>query len=592
MAKTGIRIVLTAPLTEMIDHAGYFIQMGMASMPQWMERAMDRKYPAWRDVKRFANGSALKAPAGLRVLEQVLAREFGHEHVVVCYPDDLGTFIGEETRVVGVSTMNPLGTTFAAGVYTSIFGSSREPINAHYARKMFDTLRTHPARAGYKVIVGGAGGWQITQTASASALGVDCVVEGRSESPETIDLFRKALNGEPIPSKVSATHPSDAESLLFPKLPTTFGVVEMTTGCGRRCHFCVSDLNPQLAVPKETILNAIRSNVANGNSQVSLSSEDMFIWGQVKTNVPFFFPNREALVDLYTDAVNLPGVKEHVLLHATMAPAVIDPQLIEQLSSAVLEKSPIHLTRVSSHPKGKALVPLIGLETGSVRIARELMPSKAVPFKIDDWPSVVIRGLEILNRHNWFPMLTIMVGNPGETDDDVRETLDLVYEMERRGLFGFLVPSVYTPLEGTRMEHQRGVTTSRALSKLQWQLILACWRQNLRPGLRAWWGPMVFRLGAVALWLAKLRALNGPNFTWPLFMFAGVLPRSVAIRFGNLHRGRPLHVKTRSELLRSIPSRYWRYLRADTGDVPLADHDPAPPRREEMSRMYPLLPVN
>jgi hypothetical protein len=27
------KIVLTAPLTEMIDHAGYFIQMGMASLP-------------------------------------------------------------------------------------------------------------------------------------------------------------------------------------------------------------------------------------------------------------------------------------------------------------------------------------------------------------------------------------------------------------------------------------------------------------------------------------------------------------------------------------------------------------------------------
>jgi len=175
----------------MIDHAGYFIQMGMASMPQWMERAMNRKYPKWKDVRRFPNGSALKAPAGLRVLEQVLVREFGREHVVVCYPDDLDRFIGSETRAVGVSTMNPLGTTFAAGVYTSIFGSSREPINAHYARQMFDTLRKHEGRPQFKVIVGGAGGWQITQTGSAERLGVDCVVDGRSESAETVDLFRR-----------------------------------------------------------------------------------------------------------------------------------------------------------------------------------------------------------------------------------------------------------------------------------------------------------------------------------------------------------------------------------------------------------------
>ncbi|HMF94772.1 MAG TPA: hypothetical protein VKE96_10780, partial [Vicinamibacterales bacterium] len=113
------QIVLTAPLTEMIDHAGFFIQMGMASMPIWMEGVINRKYPEWRNVKRFEDGSALRAPAGLRVLERVLASEFGRDNVVVCYPDDLARFVGPATRVVAVSTHNPLGTTFAAGVYTS-----------------------------------------------------------------------------------------------------------------------------------------------------------------------------------------------------------------------------------------------------------------------------------------------------------------------------------------------------------------------------------------------------------------------------------------------------------------------------------------
>ena len=166
-----------------------------------------------------------------------------------------------------------------------------------------------------------------------------------------------------------------------------------------------------------------------------------------------------------------------------MAPAVVDPELIRQLSDLLLPKSPIHLGRLSSHPEKKALVPLIGLETGSARMAKQIMPSKGVPFRIEDWPSVMIRGLEVMNRNNWFPMLTLMVGNPGETDDDVKATLDLMYEMERRKLFGFLVPSVFTPLEGTRMEHDRGVTETRNLTPLQWQLIMRCWKLNMRPGL-------------------------------------------------------------------------------------------------------------
>ncbi|HJZ77012.1 MAG TPA: radical SAM protein [Vicinamibacterales bacterium] len=562
------QIVLTAPLTEMIDHAGYFIQMGMASMPIWMEGVINRKYPEWRNVKRFEDGSAMRAPAGLRVLERVLADEFGPDNVVVCYPGDLHRFIGPATRTVAVSTHNPLGTTFAAGVYTSIFGSSREPINAHYAGQLFADLRQNPYRAAFKVIVGGSGGWQITETQSARELGIDCIVDGRSESPETIALFRQAIRGDAIPLTVTAGHPADANGIVVPDRPTTFGVIEMTTGCGRRCQFCVPDLNPQLGMPKKTIMNAVRSNVANGNHQISLASEDMFIWGQIHTSTPFFFPNREALLDLYADVVNTPGVTDHVLLHATMAPAVVDPVLIRSLSELLLPKSPIHLKRLSTAPHGKSLVPLIGLETGSVRMAKQMMPSKGVPFKIEDWPSVVIRGLEILNRENWFPMLTIMIGNPGETDDDVKATLDLVYEMERRGLFGFLVPSVFTPLHGTRMEHDRGVTETRRLTALQWQLIMRCWKLNIRYGLYSWWGPLSFKLGAFFLWLTKLRKTNGRNFTWPLLMFSGVLPEALMYATRRLYKGRPLAIKTRAELLASINRNYWKYLRDDTGDLP------------------------
>ena len=39
----GKLIVLTAPLTETIDHAGYFIQMSVTSMPIWMEPVMNSK---------------------------------------------------------------------------------------------------------------------------------------------------------------------------------------------------------------------------------------------------------------------------------------------------------------------------------------------------------------------------------------------------------------------------------------------------------------------------------------------------------------------------------------------------------------------
>jgi len=91
---------------------------------------------------------------------------------------------------------------------------------------------------------------------------------------------------------------------------------------------------------------------------------------------------------------------------------------------------------------------------------------------------------------------------------------------------------------------------------------------NLRPGQNSWWAPTVWRLGALALWVFRLRKMNGPDFTWPLFMFASALPESVMAHAGKIYVGRPLHIKTRKELLATVKPSMRRYLRADTGDMP------------------------
>lgn len=575
-ADGGRLIVLTAPLTETIDHAGFFIQMALASLPVWMEFVINDKYPTWRKVEHNPDGTARYMPAGVRLVEKSLLREFSPDDMAVCYPDDLDKFLGPRTRVVGVSTHNPLGVTFAAGVYTSMFGSSKEPINSHYAKLMFAKIKANPFRQNFKVIVGGSGGWQITQTDSFEALSVDCVVEGRSESLDAVNLFHQAIRGETLPREVNVAHPTDRAGILVPERRTTFGVIEMTTGCGRRCQFCVPDLNPQIDVPKDKIMAAVRANVREGNPQISLATEDMFIWGQVRTGTPFFFPNREALLSLYTDIVDTPGVKSHLLSHSTMAPFVVDPLLIQKLSAKLLDKSPVRI-RLSSHPEKRALSPLIGFETGSVRMAKQIMPSKGVPFSIEDWPSVILEGLRVANENNWFPVMTLMVGNPGETDEDSRATLDLLYEIERRGLFAVLVPSIFTPLHDTRMEKQRGVTETRQLTALQWQIIMKCWRMDLGPTSNTWWAPLLWKFGSLIVWLLKLRRTNGPNFKWPLVMFSGLFSEKTLARMGKIYLGRPLKAKTRRELIAALKPHYWQYLRADNGDLPEGYTPPSHP---------------
>jgi radical SAM superfamily enzyme YgiQ (UPF0313 family) len=564
----GKLIILTAPLTEIIDHAGFFIQMGMASMPVWMEGVLNRRYPRWRELNRNEDGSAQSMPAGIRVLEASLLRRFSPEDVIACYPDDLPRFLGPDTRVVAVSTHNPLGVTFAAGVYASMFGTSRNPINSHYTRQLFLNLKESPWRKNFKVIVGGSGAWQIAETHCHEELGVDCVVEGRSESAQTMGLFVDAIEAKDIAQNVKVPHPNDVKDILLPSKRTTFGVVEMTTGCGRRCRFCLPDLSPQMDLPKERILAAVRANVQNGNKQISLATEDLFIWGQVHTDTPFFFPNREALLNLFAEAVNTPGVEQHLLSHCTVAPAVVDPLLIHGLSELLLNKSPIHLPAFSTHPRNKILSPLIGLETGSVSLAKKIMPGKSAPFPIEEWPSVFIQGLTIMNRNNWFPVVTLIIGSPEETDEDTRATLDLVYEAERRKLFAFFIPSIFTPLHDTRMSAQEGVAETRQLTPLQWQLMMKCWKMNVRGAQFKWWASAAWRLGALGLWLFRLRKLNGPSFTWPLLLFSGVFPEKLMARMGKTYMGKQLDIKSRSELLATIRPNFRKYLRPDTGDMP------------------------
>ena len=551
-AVPGKAVVLTAPLTESIDHAGFFIQMSLASIPQWMEWVIDKKYPSWRDVPVHEDGTAGTAPAGLRVVEEVLAREFGRENVVVCYPDQLDQFLGPETRAVGISTHNPLGTTFAAGVYASIFGSSKEPVNSLYARRMFDKIKAHPNRDNFKVILGGSGAWQIGETETHEEFGIDCVVSGRAEAKDAIAVFRKALDGESLPRHVDAHHPMNVAEMVVPETRTSFGVIEMTTGCGRRCSFCLPDLNPRISFPKEEIMKAVHANVADGNTQISLATEDMFVWRTDEAGLPFFVPNRSEMVDLYQTIADTPGVEHVTLSHSTMAPALVDPDLIKDLSDILLEKSPIHLKAVSTHPKGKALAPLIGIETGSVKIARKIMAGKALPFDVKYWPHIVLEGLEVLNKNNWFPVCTLIVGSPDETDEDSMATLDMLYEAERRGLYCMWVPSIFTPLKDTRMEKAQGVTETQQLTKLQWQVIMKAWRLASSIGIQSTWGKVSFGLGSLVVWATRLRRVNGPNFTWPLMQFSKTVPESWMHRTGKLYEGKPIARLSREELIETI----------------------------------------
>ena len=119
------------------------------------------------------------------------------------------------------------------------------------------------------------------------------------------------------------------------------------------------------------------------------------------------------------------------------------------------------------------------------------------------------------------------------------------------------------------MEHGEGVQRTQDLTPLQWQLIMQCWKMNMRPGLQSWWGPLSYKVGGMLLWAFRLRKTNGKNFTWPMLSFCSALPQGLMTRLGKIYPGRPLEIKTRAQLLASLRPAFWQYLRPDCGDLPM-----------------------
>ena len=81
-----------------------------------------------------------------------------------------------------------------------------------------------------------------------------------------------------------------------------------------------------------------------------------------------------------------------------------------------------------------------------------------------------------MNRHNWFPFTTFIVGLPGETEDDTKKSLDLLHALKDAKWVA--IPTLFVPFEETRMGANESAKLAK-LTELQWEFFFTCWRYNL-----------------------------------------------------------------------------------------------------------------
>lgn len=463
----GKRIVLAASTSESCEYQrSTWRQMLLATLPA--------RYWRWISDVSIQNelapdGQAKYVPHGLRVIEALLLERFAAEDIAVCYPDQFERFVGDDTRVVGLHAHNPMGIAFAADIYSHFWGRNCESVNAAEFRRMIEhpALRRH--RPHCKLIVGGPGVWQIAAKQMQDHWGIDCLVDGEAEDCAA-DLFERAVAGLPLPRRAEGHSPAPS-GIPNIRHRSTFGAVEITRGCGRGCQFCSIALRHGASIPLDHILGDVRRQVAEGADTIMVITEDLFLYEQgrrFQTNVP-------ALERLFNAIAAVPGVHHVVVTHGTMAPVVHTPEVIDALTPVAVGKS-WNQHPLSTHPDHRYAMLFIGLETGSPRLFEQYMKGKSYPFKPSQWPDVVLKGMEILNRNNWFPFCTWIVGLPGETDADMKQSLDLLFCLKDAKFAA--IPTLFVPLEQTRLSRQRE-TKLVELTDLQWEFFFTCWRYSM-----------------------------------------------------------------------------------------------------------------
>jgi radical SAM superfamily enzyme YgiQ (UPF0313 family) len=464
-SKRGVKVVLTASATEMSDFYNnqFFAFVGGFSkglIPLWLPRK--QLYPP---VESNYDGIAKYAPYGLRKVEAVLLENgFDESDIALVHPYNLDAFIGLNTKVVGISTMDPLGMGYVSKTYSSLIGG-REPMNSIEFRSLMrhKSFQKHKP----KTIVGGAGAWQLEYKNVMDSYGIDCVVVGESEKI-VAELFIKAVKGENLPQVVHTKANPAYEEIPAIKHASIHGVVEISRGCGRNCQFCTPTMQKRRNFPLDKIMKEVEVNVKEGAERITLSTEDIFLYG-AKDNG--FIPNKEAVLKLLRSVASYPGVKAIQPSHMSLAPVVYDPDMVKEASEILIEHNWYGY-------RGKPIVTAeTGIETGSARLVRKYMMGKPLPFKSEEWRELVCQAFGILNDIDWYPLATLIVGLPDETEDDVIETLELIDDLGEYK--AFFVPLLFVPLEKCLLEDQCGAEVG-TLSGLQWDFLTECWEYNVR----------------------------------------------------------------------------------------------------------------
>ena len=420
-------VVLTTDRTMMSNHHGKEFLGFMATGPAM---GVPEKLWLWiaaPKMKVDKYGRPVEAPYGLRKVEAKLIDD-GFNAAVID-PDYLGRYL-DSMRVLMIGHHD----FFAYGPPSSEWWmiTGKEPVNRVSFIKFMNSPAVREAkRRGVKIIVGGPAAWQwLWELDRWGEWGVDSVIDGEAELVVS-DIVRKALDGEPLPDYVYVgPHNSPRiEDIPVIKGASVNGLVEIMRGCPRGCKFCSVTLRPLRFLPLDHILKEVEVNLRAGIKGVILHSEDVLLY-----HADGIKPRPEPIIRLHEAvAKKVPGSVGWA--HASLAAikyAEEKHKLVSKIMNEIL------------HGKQKFLGVEVGIETGSVRLAKIIMPAKSAPYPPEKWPEVVEDSFAIMHENRIVPAATLILGLPEERPEDVVQTAELLDRL--RPYRSLIVPMFFVPM--------------------------------------------------------------------------------------------------------------------------------------------------
>ncbi|MEM0173811.1 MAG: radical SAM protein [Sulfolobaceae archaeon] len=448
-------VVLTADRGTFTDYGGVAPLGYVACLPYrlvpriFMDKLFTPPIPSDKE------GKAIFAPYPIRKVEAVLVNK--GFNVAVVPPEKVEGFISKyKVKIVGINVHDPMGIEPVSAKLSIILGGGKT-WTAKFFEELGERIMKLKRKNDLKVIVGGAGAWQLEKQMPEW---VDIVFIGHAEV-DLADVVKKLINGESLPKIIRGRYPKSIAEIPQIIGPARGGEVQITRGCPRGCWFCSVTPDTFISFPLDYIIKEVEVNMRAGIKDVTLITDDIMLYGARRLNEV----NHDAIVNLFKE-LKKKGANYINFAHISAAPVKLSPKTVRAMAE------------IAGWNEKSAVTPVVGLETGSEKIFNKYMKMKAYPWGYSEWKDLIVEATTIMNENYIYPCYTMTIGYPEETDREVEESINLVEYILSHNPLAWIFPLPVIPIGLSKIRDNPLPTLKRLPSKY-WDLLYITWKYNI-----------------------------------------------------------------------------------------------------------------